>query len=261
MGTQFSSRLRSPVKRAKIRDSIKSSLSAAPKKPGRSTRDIELLSSLDQLKVGRLTVGGILNVAEDSDFFDLFAESQVFEEVLTWLRELWVDATANGFKDSIKDYKLEEASTPSLGLSNALREITKKNKSKDSFSVAASNAAMSILAQTAGRTAASKDGDSQAKIYGKKLTLFSIEQLINQYIENFMTELLSKIIRMVNPDNPRDKLIQDAIKLSGKTSKQIARAVVKRIEENQKLRDIKYIHNAVVDELRQISVEATKSPR
>ena len=74
MGTQFSSRLRSPQKRERIRHSIQSSLSSAPKKPGRRARGIELLSSAEQLKVGRLTVGSILNVAEDSDFFDLLSE-------------------------------------------------------------------------------------------------------------------------------------------------------------------------------------------
>jgi hypothetical protein len=210
------------------------------------------------LKVGRLTIGGILNVAEDSDFFDLFTQSKTFEEVLKWLRDLWIDASTNGFKDSIEEYKLEAALTPSAALSTALREITAKTKTKDSFSVAASNAARTILAQTASRSAASKPGDSEARIYGRKLATFSVEGLIYQYIDNFMTEFLQKIIVLVNPDNPADKLIKAALEVSGKSSKQIAKAVVRRIEQNHKLGDIKYIHEAVIDELKQIA-ETSKS--
>src|SRR5258706_1751606 len=131
MGTQFSSRLRkSPRKLERIRDSIESSLSGTPRKPGGRARDLELLSSAEELKVGRLTVGGILNVAEDSDFCDLLSESKTFEAVLVFLRGLLNDASAFGFQESIERYKLEEASTPSAALSSALRELTKDNKSK-----------------------------------------------------------------------------------------------------------------------------------
>lgn len=103
-----------------------------------------------------------------------------------------------------------------------------------------------------------KPNDSQAQEFGKKLATFSLRDIITRYIKSFIYEFLSRIMSRVDP-NQVERVVQEAVGLSEKTSNGIATRIVNRVVKEGKLADTPRIHETVVEELRRLTEPKEKA--
>ena len=237
MGTQFTSRL-TRLDRRQIRDVIKSARESA------STRTDVPLSKKQARLYAHEAVRGVLSVAGGRGLIEEFEQSVLFEEVLTWLKSLWNDASFNGFSTYIRKYKLEDESSPVPVLIAKLKEITDKYPT-DPFRVPISIAAKSVM--SAGVTT-SKPGETQAQAYGRKLATLHVRDIILRYVSSFLYEVLARMAGMSDPESATG-FVQDFIKHSPEEVGRIAKRVVKRLDAEGKINDVKRTREITIEEL------------
>jgi len=250
MGTQFTSRLT-----AADRNRIRNGLSRGRTEVlGDAGLDPKFKPTKNQSqKIADATVRELLRVIDHRDLFTDLAESKLFVEVLEWLRELYRDAAFNNFKGIIERYNLNEPVLPSYKLNKeliALIDRIDKNK-EEKFRVVIRYAAVAVLGYvvTLDDPPDRNPNDTQAEIFGKKLSTLSIKEIVTMFIENLINGVIERLIESADPRN-EDDFKQSALKLTELSARRIANRIMGRIIEEGKLNNNDEIHQIVVDELR-----------
>jgi len=250
MGTQFSSRL-TAADRNRIRNGISS---ARTEVLGDAGLDPKFKPTKNQSqKIADATVREIFRVIDQRDLFTDLGESNLFVEVLKWLKELYSDAAFNNFQGIIERYRLNEFPLPPNQLRKELNElIDRVDKNKiEKFRIVIRHAAIALLGYvvTLDDPSNRKSDDIQAEIFGKKLSNLSIKEIVTMFIESFINGVVETLIDSADPRN-EEVFKQSALNLTEMSARKITNGIVGRIIEEGKLNDNYAIHQIVVDELR-----------
>lgn len=255
MGTQFSSRLTTSDAH-RIVAGIQAARRAVvePSRPaGKKRAVVGALSSTQQRKLGNATVAQVLLVAETHDFSSDFQKSDLFIQVLDWLKGLFTDAKFNGFEGVIDEYNLSNSRNPVPEFTRRLRELTTadEERKRDPFRVPVSNAARSVLADAASRQPGVQTGESPAKSFGRGLSLLHLKDLVDRYIRVFINDFLTSLMSRADP-NQTEKAVQEAIELTSRTAERISKAIVKRVIDEGQIHESNRVREIVFEELHKI---------
>lgn len=237
MGTQFTSRL-TKLDRRRILEEIQSARQSAVGGAGAT------LSKQQARAYAREAVRGVLGVAGGRGFLDEIERSVLFEEVLTWLKSLWNDASFNGFSTYIRKYELEGVPSPIPVLNAKLKEITDKYPT-DPFRVPISNAAKSVLAK--GLTSPTR-GETQARAFGRKLATLHVRDVVLIYVSQFLYEAVTRMASMADPYSSSGA-VQEFNSLSIEEFARIARRIVRRLDDEGRINDVMRTREITIEEL------------
>jgi len=272
MGTQFTSRLKL-TDRKRIYKGIVEALAdqlplpsppaprkgklagapAGPKKPRPSKTPpvaaVKLLSSAQRQRFGEAAARQVLDVAAAHGFFEEFADSRLFIDVLKWLQRLRSDAEFEGFENIIREYGMANSFNPVADLARELEDITNKERA-DKFRVSVMSAAKAILGETSWSKVPKKQGEAPALTLGRQLEKLSSRDLVKVYIHRFVYGQLSDPISKSDPESSKT-VLQEAISEVEKATERIAGKAVAQIVKEGKLNDPGRIHQILLDSLRE----------
>lgn len=266
MGTQFSSRLSHADSKRVLKEILKIAEDlASPKRrraplarppaAGRRKRvsrpKVAQIPPGERQRFGDLAVGAVLVVAESRNFFDDFARSSLFEEVLNWLKRLRSDAEYNGFLHFIKEYDLGQSLSPTAVLNKKLHELTMATELSraDRFRVAISSSAIIVLATAASTPITSLPNESAARHFGRQLAELDLKVVVFRFVARFVHEVVSSVIHRADP-NQGVPLVQEAASLAEVTANRIAKRIQTRVTAEGKLKNSAAIHRIVIEELK-----------
>lgn len=248
MGTQFTSRL-TRADTVKVLDAIRTAHRTVTSKR-KKTVPVAPLSAVEKRKLGDATMAQVLLVAEERDFSKEFQKSELFIQVLDWLKQLRSDATFAGFKGIASKYDLESYPNPVPVLTRGLREITNAEAAQqDPFRVSVSAAARGVLAEVATRSVKAKVAESAANRFGRRLASMSLKELVDHFIRGFIADFLERVISRSDPSHS-EKLVEEAKVLTIKSAERVARGIAKRVEKEGKLNDSERNRDITFEELR-----------
>ena len=224
---------------------------AEPAPPAKPEKAIELkvtaLSAAQKRQLGDVAVKQVMRVAEEREFSAKFRESDLFIDVLKWLKSLVNDAKFNSFRGMIERYQLEGRPFPGPALNSALKEIGNREL-EDPFRVAITSAAKSVVADAARRSFLDQDQGTAAEKFGRGLASFEVRELVRQYVGSFFGEFVERMLSRSDPEHA-EPLVEPARVLAKKSAERMARAATKAIEKAGALTDAERIREIVAREL------------
>jgi hypothetical protein len=192
----------------------------------------------------REAVRGVLAIAGGRGFLDEIERSELFEEVLTWLKSLWNDAAFNGFSAYTKRYGLATEPSPFPVLNAKLKEITDRHPT-DPFRVPISNAAKSVLLTGLG---APNPGETQAQAYGRRLGALHVRDVVLIYVRQFLYEAVTQIASRADPHSSSG-VVSEFNTISVEEFARIAKRIVKRLDDEGRINDVKRTREITIEEL------------
>jgi len=248
MGTQFSSRLTRPDT-AQV---VSRLLLLQQKEAKAGHGGVESLPRGERLKLADAMIREILTVAEERHFFREFAASEVFREVLDWLKSMHTDAVFNGCRQTMVRYDLESHTRPIPVLARALREITGAAAYlRDPFRVSTSAAAQGLLAAVAARPLADASELPESRRFCKRLASYSLEDLVGLFVRLLVNDVLERIMHRADPRH-EEPAVEDARRLKNDSAERIGRTVVSRVKKAGALADSARVREIVQDVLEEL---------
>lgn len=252
MGTQFASRLHQQDAQRVI-SGIKAARSRVSRGKGPSKAQGTVLKPAERRQLARAVMAEVMRVAESRSFSQLFQQSQLFDLVLDWLKELRTDAVYNGFQGSIQKYELAESPSAVSKLHQTLKELIQSMPEweTDPFRVAISTSAGGVLSQVMSQRVEKLPGESEAEQFGRKLEAVELLDIVKRFIEGFLDTFLTAVLRR---SDPRHDVVpvEEETALSRDAAEDISRRIVRAITRSSSVADTQRIHAIVLEELRKL---------